>query len=213
MVEEARYTRGGAAVVIALADGRRLVADRVWYGTGSVIDIAQERWLQPVLRAAGTPLVSGLPDLTRQLRVHGACCCVSCSGKSVAHCSVLDKWNFFVLGAYAALQLGPDAGNLAGARTGSARVGDILRAELAAAPPGAAHAQEDSEAADSAEAADQEASAPQQTALADGGVTVPAARGDDAVSVDAEVVAVRAATARPPVRCRNRRHGSKHACC
>jgi hypothetical protein len=37
-----------------------------------------------------------------------------------------DDWEVYVLGAYAALQLGPDAINLAGARVGSLRVFDAV---------------------------------------------------------------------------------------
>ena len=76
--------------------------DRIWLATGSTLDV--ERWpLLANIRAIDPlPLVNGLPVLDEHLRWSGS--------------------NLFVMGGAAALQLGPVARNLFGARLASHRI-------------------------------------------------------------------------------------------
>ena len=106
--------RGGRAGAwrLELSDGTTLVCNRVWLATGSDADVRADPVLGP-LAAPDSPLPprggtpGGLPGLTPELRwAEGA--------------------QLYVMGAYATLQLGPDALNLAGARAGAARVAAAL---------------------------------------------------------------------------------------
>jgi cation diffusion facilitator CzcD-associated flavoprotein CzcO len=82
--------------------GQVLHCDRIWLATGSQFDAARDPLLQDILAAYPTEIVDGLPILDRQLRIPGCAC--------------------FVMGGYAALQVGPVARNLAGARMASDRI-------------------------------------------------------------------------------------------
>lgn len=53
---------------------------------------------------------------------------------SDVHCRWNRDSNVFVMGAYAALRLGPGAGNLMGARTGARLLVDVLRQEVGLKP-------------------------------------------------------------------------------
>ncbi|KAF0742477.1 hypothetical protein Ae201684_002573 [Aphanomyces euteiches] len=100
------------------ADGRLHVefksssmqVDVIVLATGGDIDVAKEPLFDRV-RDASPVIVGGLPGLDADLR-----------------------WalgmNLFVMGTYAALQMGPVAGNLMGARSGANRLGEILLEEL-----------------------------------------------------------------------------------
>jgi len=72
---------------------------RIWLATGTQFDAAENPLLSDILEAYPTEIVKGLPVLDPYLRV----------GKS----------EFFVMGSLAALQVGPVARNLAGARRAS----------------------------------------------------------------------------------------------
>ncbi len=80
-----------------------LDVDRVWVATGSVPDLRADRALAS-LAAGGAPHVDGWPVLNEQL-----------------------EWvdGLFVIGALAALTLGPAAGNLGGARTAAECLADM----------------------------------------------------------------------------------------
>jgi hypothetical protein len=75
-------------------------ADRLWLATGSALSAQAEPLLAPLQQQLPVPLLAGLPALQPTLEW--------APGSRV-----------YVLGAYAALQLGPGALNLAGAKTGS----------------------------------------------------------------------------------------------
>lgn len=117
---------------LELSDGTTLCCSRVWLATGSDADVRLDPVLGP-LAAPGSLLPpaggthSGLPGLTPELRW--------ASGTEL-----------YIMGAYATLQLGPDALNLAGARAGAARVAAALGWEpreaihIAGARAGAARA-------------------------------------------------------------------------
>eukprot|EP00798_Chlamydomonas_sp_ICE-L_P001831 gene1831-33249_t len=84
--------------------------DFIWLATGSVVDAAKDPVFQGLLREYPTQLLGGLPTLTKSLRW-------------------ADDVDVFVLGAYAALQLGPGAGNLMGAKTAAVALVDELHRE------------------------------------------------------------------------------------
>ena len=80
-----------------------LVVDAIWLATGARLDVADVPVLQSLLHAQPQPTHGGLAELTPSLR-----------------------WNemtpLYISGARAALQLGPDAFNLAGAGQGASRI-------------------------------------------------------------------------------------------
>ena len=89
-------------------DGSAGRFDRIWLCTGSELDVRRDPLLGPLVARRPIGVVGGLPALAPSLR--------------------WDKHTaLYVMGAFAALQLGPDALNLAGSRTGAARVSYALR--------------------------------------------------------------------------------------
>jgi hypothetical protein len=90
-------------------------ADRLWLATGSALSAQADPLLSKLLQKLPIPLVAGLPTVQSTL-----------------------EWSpnsgVFVLGAYAALQLGPGALNLAGAKTGSVIMGQQLNDVLPELP-------------------------------------------------------------------------------
>jgi hypothetical protein len=90
-------------------------ADRLWLATGSALSAAADPLTSQLLQHFPVPLISGLPAIQPSLEWS--------PGSGV-----------FVLGAYAALQLGPGALNLAGAKTGSVVVAQELEGVLPALP-------------------------------------------------------------------------------
>ncbi|MGB3190445.1 MAG: FAD/NAD(P)-binding protein [Limnoraphis sp.] len=76
--------------------------DRIVLATGTKLDASQHPLLQKILPVYPTEIVDGFPVLDRHLRLPGC--------------------ELFVMGGLAALQLGPVARNLAGARMASGRI-------------------------------------------------------------------------------------------
>ncbi|PNW77436.1 hypothetical protein CHLRE_10g436450v5 [Chlamydomonas reinhardtii] len=93
--------------------GLLLHADHVWCATGSVVDAGRDPLLRRLQAQCRVELHGGLPELTPELRW--------CEGLDV-----------FVAGAYAALRLGPGAGNLMGARTAAVRLVRLWQREAGA---------------------------------------------------------------------------------
>lgn len=87
---------------IRCKDGQSLEADRIWLATGSRVNVADERVLDPVMVRHPIPTVQGLPVLDQRLRWKGC--------------------ELFVMGGLAALQVGPVARNLAGARMAAQKI-------------------------------------------------------------------------------------------
>lgn len=79
-----------------------LPIDRIWLATGSQLDVQHWSVLSEIQATYPLPLVHGLPVLDRHLRWHGC--------------------ELFVMGGAAALQIGPVARNLSGARMASDRI-------------------------------------------------------------------------------------------
>lgn len=87
-------------------DGMKFDCDRIWLSTGTQLDITQCSLLKEVLHAYPIKVVKGLPVLDKHLRWPGC--------------------ELFIMGGWAALQLGPVARNLSGARMASDRIGPVL---------------------------------------------------------------------------------------
>lgn len=83
-------------------DGAVLQCDRIWLATGTKLDATQNPLLADVLEEFPTGIVNGLPVLDDHLRWQGC--------------------DLFLMGGLAALQIGPTARNLAGARLASDRI-------------------------------------------------------------------------------------------
>jgi cation diffusion facilitator CzcD-associated flavoprotein CzcO len=80
--------------------------DQIWLATGSQINATEHPLLSEILTTYPTEIVNGLPVLDQNLR--------------------LPQCEFFIMGGLAALQVGPTARNLSGARMASARIVQAL---------------------------------------------------------------------------------------
>jgi len=83
-----------------------LAINRIWLCTGSTLDVGQWPLLSAIQKTYPAPMVNGLPVLDAALRWPGC--------------------NFHIMGGAAALQLGPVARNLAGARMAGDRLIAVL---------------------------------------------------------------------------------------
>ena len=82
-------------------------ADAIWLGTGNVLDVDRLGLLSSVRRVSPGSAHGGLPELTPSLQW-------------------ADGWQLYVAGALSALQIGPEAFNLAGAGACAARIVERL---------------------------------------------------------------------------------------
>ncbi len=76
--------------------------DRIWLATGTKFDVTQHPLLQNILETYPPEIVKGLPILDKHLRIPGYEC--------------------FIMGGLAALQIGPVARNIYGARMACSRI-------------------------------------------------------------------------------------------
>ncbi|WP_175561183.1 FAD/NAD(P)-binding protein [Hydrococcus rivularis] len=88
--------------LVKCANGDVYECDRIWLATGTKFDCQQNPLLEDMLAAYPTEIVNGLPVLDEYLRLPGS--------------------EFFLMGALAALQVGPVARNLSGGRMASDRI-------------------------------------------------------------------------------------------
>lgn len=87
---------------VECSDGSHLQAERIWCATGTALDIRQHPLMADVLTTYPTQIIQGLPVLDAHLR--------------------LPNSQLFLMGGYAALQVGPVARNLAGGRLACDRI-------------------------------------------------------------------------------------------
>jgi FAD-NAD(P)-binding len=87
---------------VECSDGTQHECNRIWLSTGTTFDATSEALLQEVLAAYPIELVNGLPVLDEYLRWWGC--------------------ELFLMGGLAALQVGPTARNLSGARMASEKI-------------------------------------------------------------------------------------------
>ncbi|WP_066424704.1 FAD/NAD(P)-binding protein [Anabaena sp. 4-3] len=81
---------------VKCSDGSQYECDRIWLSTGSKFDVTAEPLLTEIVNTYPIPIVNGLPVLDNCLRWPGC--------------------ELFLMGGLAALQIGPTARNLSGAR-------------------------------------------------------------------------------------------------
>lgn len=81
---------------VECSDGSQRQFDYIWLSTGTKFDVTTELLLKDILAAYPTPIIKGLPVLDTCLRWPGC--------------------ELFIMGGLAALQVGPTARNLSGAR-------------------------------------------------------------------------------------------------
>ena len=114
--------------------------DRIWLATGSVLDVASDPILAPLLASVASPHAGcghahadGGAGAGEAEAGEGAVRVVG--GLPVLHPSLALRRGVpcFVMGGYAALQLGPDALNLAGGRAGACRIASVIRGAVRAA--------------------------------------------------------------------------------
>jgi hypothetical protein len=87
---------------IKCSDNSQHECSRIWFSTGTKFDVTSEPLLQEVLAVYPTAIVNGLPVLDEFLRIPGC--------------------ELFLMGGLAALQVGPTARNLSGARMASEKI-------------------------------------------------------------------------------------------
>lgn len=93
----------GAAWQVVCDRGTTYEFDRIWLATGDRFDIATHPLLTDLQEFSPTKIVKGLPVLDRYLRWSSGC-------------------DFYIMGGFAALQIGPVARNLFGAKLASQRI-------------------------------------------------------------------------------------------
>ncbi|RAM53376.1 MAG: FAD-dependent oxidoreductase [Hapalosiphonaceae cyanobacterium JJU2] len=87
---------------VQFSDGSQHEYSRIWLSTGTKFDATAETLLQEVFKVYPIKIVNGLPVLDQYLRVPGC--------------------ELFLMGGLAALQVGPTARNLSGARMASEKI-------------------------------------------------------------------------------------------
>ncbi|GAB1539100.1 FAD/NAD(P)-binding protein [Scytonema sp. NUACC21] len=101
---------------VQCSDGSQHEYSRIWLSTGTQFDVTSEALLQEVLEAYPINIVNGLPVLDEYLRWWGC--------------------ELFLMGGLAALQVGPTARNLSGARMASEKiVPAIIKSSIALSNP------------------------------------------------------------------------------
>ncbi|KAL7532505.1 hypothetical protein ACHAXR_004670 [Thalassiosira sp. AJA248-18] len=112
---------------VSLNDGTESEAyDMIWLATGAQNHIDHYSALDDLRKALPVEVVNGLPRLNKDLswRAPNFPCMDEPAWKQVA------RERIWCMGALAALELGPDALNLIGARHGSVRVAEAVRREF-----------------------------------------------------------------------------------
>lgn len=92
----------GSSWRVRCDDGKGYECQRIWYATGTRFDVTADPLFTAIIDAYSTAIVKGLPVLDEHLRWPGC--------------------ELFVMGGLAALQVGPVARNLYGARMASERI-------------------------------------------------------------------------------------------
>jgi cation diffusion facilitator CzcD-associated flavoprotein CzcO len=100
---------------VECSDGSHHECDYIWLSTGTKFDVSTEPLLKDILDTYPTPVINGLPVLDTSLRWPGC--------------------ELFIMGGLAALQVGPTARNLSGARMACEKiVPAIIKPSVAFSP-------------------------------------------------------------------------------
>lgn len=113
-VQKAQWQESISAWDLECHNGEKLVSDRLsvgsqnrlWLATGFTLNVSQQPFLQTMIQHHPIPIVNGLPVLSTHLR--------------------WGNHELYLMGGLAALQVGPTARNLSGARMASERIVDAL---------------------------------------------------------------------------------------
>ncbi len=103
-VVEAAWNQGEWQIICN--NGAEYTCDRIWVATGTKLDVMAEPLFADILEAYPIPIIQGLPVLDEHLRWPGC--------------------ELFIMGGLAALQVGPVARNLSGARMACDRIQPAL---------------------------------------------------------------------------------------
>ncbi|RVE74342.1 hypothetical protein OJAV_G00021050 [Oryzias javanicus] len=108
-VVEARWCYKNQAWSLSLSTGDCWTGDKIWLATGCKLDVNQDPLLTEVMKEFPIQVLDGWPCITESLKWTEGC-------------------PLYLMGQYAALQIGPHAVNLAGGQAASMRITeDILR--------------------------------------------------------------------------------------
>ncbi|XP_055363416.1 uncharacterized protein zgc:113276 isoform X2 [Betta splendens] len=108
-VSEARWCYRSQAWSLSLSMGARWTGDVIWLATGCKLDVKQDSLLSGVMEEFPLQVINGWPCITETLQWAEGC-------------------PLYLMGQYAALQIGPHAVNLAGGQAASLRIAkDIMR--------------------------------------------------------------------------------------
>ncbi|KAF6732659.1 Pirin [Oryzias melastigma] len=108
-VHEARWCYKNQAWSLSLSTGDCWTGDKIWLATGCKLDVNQDPLLTEVMKEFPVQVLDGWPCITESLKWSEGC-------------------PLYLMGQYAALQIGPHAVNLAGGQAASMRITeDILR--------------------------------------------------------------------------------------
>uniref|UniRef100_A0A3B3C0J8 Zgc:113276 n=1 Tax=Oryzias melastigma TaxID=30732 RepID=A0A3B3C0J8_ORYME len=109
---KARWCYKNQAWSLSLSTGDCWTGDKIWLATGCKLDVNQDPLLTEVMKEFPVQVLDGWPCITESLKWSEGC-------------------PLYLMGQYAALQIGPHAVNLAGGQAASMRITeDILRCEL-----------------------------------------------------------------------------------
>lgn len=105
-IQKAQWQESISAWDINCHGGEKLMSNRLWLATGFTLQVQQQQFLQTMLQKYPIPIVNGLPVLSTHLR--------------------WGNQELYLMGGLAALQVGPTARNLSGARMASELIVDAL---------------------------------------------------------------------------------------
>uniref|UniRef100_A0A8C7XRS5 Zgc:113276 n=1 Tax=Oryzias sinensis TaxID=183150 RepID=A0A8C7XRS5_9TELE len=109
---KARWCYKDQAWSLSLSTGDCWTGDRIWLATGCKLDVNQDPLLTEVMKEFPIQVLDGWPCITQNLKWTEGC-------------------PLYLMGQYAALQIGPHAVNLAGGQAASMRIAeDILQCKL-----------------------------------------------------------------------------------
>ncbi|XP_026867193.2 uncharacterized protein zgc:113276 [Electrophorus electricus] len=107
-VTEVKWCYGTQRWTVSLCDGEQWNGERIWLATGCKLDVHQDPLLSDVMKHFPVSVLEGWPCIGESLRWAPGC-------------------PLYLMGQYAALQVGPHAVNLAGGQAASVRIArDIL---------------------------------------------------------------------------------------
>ncbi|XP_015219166.1 uncharacterized protein [Lepisosteus oculatus] len=106
-VTEAKWSYKGQVWNVCLSSGEHWTGERIWLATGCKLDVTQDPLLSDVIKEFPIQVLDGWPSVSENLQWAPGCA-------------------LYLMGQYAALQIGPHAVNLAGGQAASARIAKAI---------------------------------------------------------------------------------------